>query len=139
MDARALAKELLSTMAEVKVSDFQNPTNELLGTDYFAVQYLEEHQDVTPSELSQALNVTNARITIIIKRLEKKGLAVRSAHPTDQRKYVVNLSEEGKTYLDQAQEDRLKFVSDMLEYLGEDDAKAYVRIITKLAQRGSEK
>ena len=138
MDARALAQELLATMEQVKVMDTPKQTEELMGTGYFVLRYLGSHSDVNPSEIGQALNVTAARISVIIKRLEKKDLVIRSAHPNDLRKFVINLSETGEQLLQQQEKERLDFAMNMMEYLGEDDAKAYIRIIKKLAQRDNQ-
>ena len=137
-DARALAKELLAAMQQSKVSSGSDPQGDLIGTDFLALRYLAAHGQATPGDISRALNVTTARISVVVRRLEKNGMIERNPHPTDLRKFVISLSTTGKQYLEEQATAQLAAVTGMLEYLGPDDAKAYVRIITKLAQRGSQ-
>lgn len=62
-------------------------------------------------------------------------MVVRNSHPTDLRKFVISITDDGRKLLKKQAETQLEFATDMMEYLGEADAKAYIRIITKLAHR----
>lgn len=55
-----------------------------------------EREDVTQTELGQALGVQPATVTNALKRLERKGLVMRVPDAADQRVSRVSLTEEGR-------------------------------------------
>ena len=52
---------------------------------------------VTQRELSQALQCTPRNVTGLVDALEAAGFVRRSAHPTDRRATLVELTEQGRT------------------------------------------
>ena len=62
-------------------------------TDYDALEALDEHGSLTPSELGSLLTLTSGAVTALIDRLEKLGWASRTRHPADRRKVVVTLTQ----------------------------------------------
>ncbi|GAY71933.1 MarR family winged helix-turn-helix transcriptional regulator [Lentilactobacillus kosonis] len=138
MDSRQLALKLLKAMnSNNRPTGIHGLADDTGGSDYFVLHYLEQHSDVTPSELSKSLHVTTARVSKIIRGLESKQLISRNSMPTDLRKFVISLTPLGKQALNDHDEKRLSYLSQMMEYLGEDDAEDYIRLITKLSQRGA--
>jgi DNA-binding MarR family transcriptional regulator len=61
-------------------------------SDYDALEALDEHGSLTPSELGTLLTLTSGSVTTLIDRLEKLGWASRNRHPDDRRKVVVTLT-----------------------------------------------
>lgn len=60
-------------------------------TDYDALEALDEHGPLTPSELGRLLTLTSGSVTALIDRLERLGWASRNRHPNDRRKVVITL------------------------------------------------
>ena len=61
--------------------------------------YQEQRNDVTPSELSEQLHVTRARVTAAVKELQKKEY-VQAVHPkTDRRRVYLMLTPPGTSYI----------------------------------------
>ena len=61
--------------------------------------YQEQRNDVTPSELSEQLHVTRARVTAAVKELQKKEY-VQAVHPkTDRRRVYLMLTPMGTSYI----------------------------------------
>lgn len=56
--------------------------------------------DVTPSSLSQYLELNKSSVTSLIDSLEKEGLVIRNPDPDDRRKCFISLSSEGRQYLE---------------------------------------
>ncbi len=56
----------------------------------------------TMTKLSQILSIDNSAITGLVDRLEKSGLAQRTANPKDRRTYLIRITEKGKTEIDRA-------------------------------------
>ena len=61
-------------------------------SDYNALEALDEHGPLTPSELGTMLTLTSGSVTALIDRLEKLGWASRNRHPDDRRKVIVALT-----------------------------------------------
>ncbi|KRM72087.1 MarR family winged helix-turn-helix transcriptional regulator [Lacticaseibacillus brantae] len=135
MNAKQLAQQFITVMKQNRVSSARDFSENALGVDYVLFQYLDQHENVTPSDLSQALHVTTARMTVILRRLEKANMITRSAHPTDLRKFIIALTPTGRKKLKDQETKQLTYLTDLMAYLGEEDAEAYIRIVSKLAKR----
>jgi DNA-binding MarR family transcriptional regulator len=64
-------------------------------TEAQAVSHLANHSELGQTELASMLGITTGATTALIDRLEAAGTAHRKAHPTDRRRSVVVLSEQG--------------------------------------------
>ncbi len=53
---------------------------------------------VTSKELSDALGVSSARMTVLLKKLAQKGLITKSPSPSDARAVVIALSAQGEVF-----------------------------------------
>lgn len=56
---------------------------------------------LTPSEVMARLTVTGATVTGLLDTLEARGLARRSPHPSDRRRVLVEITDEGRRLLDE--------------------------------------
>ncbi len=66
---------------------------------------LRELRDVgrtTPSELAQAVSLSQATITGILDRLESRGLVARARNPRDKRRVLCELTEAGRAAVESA-------------------------------------
>ena len=109
-----------------------------MGTENFILAYLGEYPDnATPREISQRFNITVARVSTVLKHLETKQLITRSINPTDKRKFIFELTDLGRQKVTELSQDRYNDLIDLVEYLGEEDAKDYIRILKKLAVRNA--
>ena len=59
-------------------------------------------QRLSPTELFKGLMLSSAGVTSRLDRLEERGLVRRTRHPNDRRGVLVELTEEGRTVLDDA-------------------------------------
>ncbi|WP_415777776.1 MarR family winged helix-turn-helix transcriptional regulator, partial [Kerstersia gyiorum] len=64
-----------------------------------AMQALREHAPMQGSQLAQAMNLTQATITTILDRLEKKGLVRRRRDEHDKRRVWIELTDAGITLM----------------------------------------
>jgi len=56
----------------------------------------------TMTELSRSLSIDNSAITGLVDRLEKSGLAERTANPADRRTFLIRITDKGKSEIDRA-------------------------------------
>ncbi|MGF7145600.1 DNA-binding MarR family transcriptional regulator [Anaerotaenia torta] len=87
-----------------------------------------------PSELSEALNSSTARISAALGTLEKKGQIRREIDTRNRRYILVTLTEEGRkrihAILQQMRGDMIRILTEM----GEEDAGEFVRLTTRFSE-----
>lgn len=134
MDYKELASELMQKMYVLNKVRPHRQINESMQGEAFVLKYLAYHGgSVLPSEISNVMGISSARIAATLNSLERKGLITRNIDTGDRRRILVNLTSEGKTVADEHNQQILEKTSNMLSLLGEHDAREYVRITGKLA------
>ncbi len=63
------------------------------------IKTVDQFQPISQTELAQKAVKDNASITRTLDILEKKNLLIRSADPSDRRKYLIELSKEGSDFV----------------------------------------
>lgn len=87
----------------------------------------------TPGKIIERLDFTGARLSAIIKSLESKGLVERRKHSSDKRSTIVALTDEGKEHYISLRAEIISNALTIIEQLGEDDVREFLRIVSKLA------
>lgn len=135
MDYNALAAEFLKNMGSVRKAKVQKNIHEALQGEGVVLHYIASHGDeVQPGEISQKMNVSTARIATTLNSLEKKGLITRQIDTSNRRQILVRITQKGKDFAETHRKTILGVAANMLELLGEQDAKEYVRITKRLAE-----
>jgi len=116
-------------------SMFFDSKGELMVMGYLAHEKNEEQ----PSVLAEQCHVSTARIACILNSLEKKGLITRKAKESDARKIKVCLTKKGIALTKTKDKQIFTDMKEMLEFLGEEDAKNHVRILKRIAEYLSQK
>lgn len=127
-----LADELMKSSFKKK-SPFSTPEDISRGEVGIMIFLTTERNNVLAGDLAQELSLSSGRIAIALKSLESKGFIARRIDENDKRKVIVSVTENGKKF---AEKGRLRYLEDtqkLLRFLGEDDAKSFVRIIKKIA------
>jgi DNA-binding MarR family transcriptional regulator len=74
----------------------------LTGPQLAALKELRRRGALPPSSLARRVHLSQATVTGIIKRLEKRGLVERTPSDSDRRSIVLALTDAGRELLDQA-------------------------------------
>lgn len=139
MDYESLAHEYMEVMHHMHGRNAQKRFNDSLHGEHFVLSYISKHEgNVIPSDISNAMGATSARIAAALNSLEKKGLILRRIDAEDRRRILIDLTDAGRERVHKQNQMMMSFVTNMLQYLGEDDAKEYIRIMKKLADRNPE-
>ena len=134
MDYTVLAADLLERMRELRKAGFQRHLEGHLQGENFVLSYLAlQQQYALPSNISKEMNVSTARVTATLNKLEKKGLITRKISTDDRRKVKVEITEKGRKRAESLHCAFLVHAAELLRRLGDDDAKEYLRITGKLA------
>lgn len=99
------------------------------------LSFLKKHNNSqTPTQLSEALGVSTARVAALLNRMEKKGLVERRKHPDNNRNVMVYLLPEGERVSAEQEETFNRRVVSFFETLGEKDAEQFVKYQRKMLE-----
>ena len=100
--------------------------------------YLCGKDQTVAGDLADALNLTSGRIANILRQLERKNYVMRTNGRVDRRKVYVALTPEGKRHTEEVYQAILAKYQNLIDAIGEDEAKEYLRlnklILDKLSQ-----
>ncbi len=85
-----------------------------------------------PSDLSEQIHASTARIAVVLNRLERKGFVSRAIDTADRRRILVTLTEAGREYTETVRAQLCENMKCLLEELGEQDAQEYLRITKRI-------
>lgn len=133
LDYTYLANELIDLRARTPQIKMERSILEMGRGEVLVMNYLSSNKNrAYPKDISKALMLTTARIAAILKNLEKHDMITKTQDSLDNRQTVVELTDAGVASISARKEKLVQATAKMLETLGEDDAKAYIRIQKKL-------
>lgn len=132
----ALAKELFAHIHAMQKSKHKRHLGEDgMHGEHFVLYFLStKTKEVLPSEISEEMNVSTARIATALNGLQDKGFITRDINARDRRQILVQLTPSGRAMAAELAQKHLGHFSKMLEALGEPDATEYVRITGRIAE-----
>lgn len=134
MDYKSLAEQFLINTFELNKQKHQQVMDESMKGEHFVLYYLYNlNNNAVPSEISEIMGVSSARIAAVLNKLENKGLITREIDLKDRRRILVKLSTEGNKKAKEQRQLVMDKTIEVLKLLGEEDAKEFVRITSKLA------
>ncbi len=135
MDYNDLAKQYLQTFLQFYRTRINQMMNESMHGEAYVLQYIANNDaDVVPGDISSAMGVSTARMATVLKGLENKGWITRHFDANDRRRTILRLTQAGAEQADYCTCRMLESTAKMLEYLGENDAKEYIRILCRLSE-----
>lgn len=135
MDYSKLADEYLEHMDMFRRFKPQQKINESMRGETFALHHIAMNSGpVIPSEISDAIGISGARIAATLNSLESKGYITRRIDLSDRRRILITLTDKGKEQEEAHRRMLCETVEKMLRQLGERDAKEYIRISRKMAE-----
>jgi len=89
-------------------------------------------QPLAPTTIAERLIVTTASVTSLLDTLERRGLVERRPDPTDRRKLLIVVTQEGKAIVDQFLPEVVALQTAALATLSEDQRRQLVELLTTL-------
>ena len=108
-------------------------------TDFAALEALLHKGPLTISEIQDKVRLASGSMTAAVDRLEKLGLVVRKASPSDRRARVVHLTTEGKRLAASSFEQHAKDLEALMSALSEKEMDHLHRSLKKLGLAAAEK
>lgn len=134
---KQLADELLRTLRSMGGTHFRHATSGLMQGEKGLLFCLYKHSDmeeITPSFLSQRLEVKRPAVTIMLNSLEEKGYVsrIRKQNAADKRKICILLTPKGKEFVErifQSVEDAMLY---LVRTMGNQDVEELIRLTKRV-------
>lgn len=86
----------------------------------FALKLLDsaEENRLSAGAISEAMGVSTARVAVLLKKMESKGLITRECDRTDARVRVVCLSESGRAVAERMNDNIRRHISNVIDRVG---------------------
>ncbi len=91
-------------------------------------------QAVTSKEISDALHVSSARMTVLLQKMEGEGLVEKSHSPTDARAILVSLTTKGLQKAEEIERQRYECIAEILEEYTLEDLERLFQQLEKIHQ-----
>ncbi|MDT2750957.1 MarR family winged helix-turn-helix transcriptional regulator [Enterococcus thailandicus] len=102
------------------------------------IQQLSLKDERTAVLLSEALDMDKPTISGIIKRLEKKGLVIKTENPSDLRSQLISLTDSGHEILGECQAISEQILANYLTVLSTDEQTTLNVLLTKINQENNQ-
>jgi DNA-binding MarR family transcriptional regulator len=97
--------------------------------ELFVLHFLSMRNTATlPSELSSALHASTARISALLRSLEKKGQIERDIDKSNRRNILVTITEAGYERVNTEMKEMQKSMRQVFTDMGETDAVEFIRL-----------
>lgn len=87
---------------------------------------------VTAGKLSEDIGVSEARITALIKKMEKRGYIVKEKDSSDARITIIKLSEKGKKTADTIRKNLRSNIEIVIDSIGMGKIEQYIKLTTEI-------
>lgn len=135
MDYGELAKQFLHNSYQYRSRAHQKRFDDNMHGEAFAMSYIfRQGGTVLPSDISNEMNISSARVAVMLNNLESKGFLTRQIDNSDRRRILVELTQDGIEFAKKHNKTVINYIVRILKLLGEHDAKELVRIIGRLAK-----
>jgi len=135
MDYDTLTGEFIRNMQSLQVAIRKGHIPDNIQGEMFVLIFIKErHGKIIPSDISDAIGVSSARVAAALNSLEKKGLITRRIDSDDRRRIIVELTPEGMVLAEEHKKMQMENIRAMLTLLGEEDSAELVRIIGRLSE-----
>lgn len=139
MDKDILAKSLLDAFDSINKQElFEKMKIVFKGENLMLAILMDMGGKATPGELIKYTECTAARLTAIAKSLENKGFVKRIQNSEDKRSTIIEMTSEGIARFMLLQKESIERIFNLIEMLGENDAKEFVRLIKRLSEISSD-
>ena len=133
MNRYQISHEIIEELCKLKAKQCLEFLDEKFRGTYPLLRILKESNGgVSAGKLAKELNVSTARIAVILCNLELKKLITKQKSNEDARKTIVLISEKGKEIVDQIDKEVIEYFLKGFEKLDDEDLSKLKEIIIKL-------
>jgi MarR family transcriptional regulator, transcriptional regulator for hemolysin len=100
--------------------------------------YVGDHAGCHMGDVAKSFRVTLPAVTHIIDRLEQKQFVLRGDHPADRRMYVLELTRQGKTLVEELHTMQMRSVEEVLARMSAEDRGRVLKGLEALVDAAAE-
>jgi DNA-binding MarR family transcriptional regulator len=120
----------LSEIMSNSKKDMLENINRANKGEHFVLHFLSmSNSAVLPSELSVALGSSTARISALLRNLEKKGLLEREIDKSNRRNILVTITEAGRKHAENEKVEMQERMTRLFNEMGEADTLEFIRLM----------
>lgn len=133
MDKTELRNELMAELWRMIKLNLIVNLREFIEGETAALWYIHScgKNAITPSQISDNLNISRARAANILRALRRKGFVEMEIDSVDRRKMLVSLTEKGDAFLDEKYDFLVRYFDLYVDELGEKDITELIRLLRK--------
>ena len=124
LTTKLFSAAVASLVTEAAIHSLDSDGEGMTATQYHALRYIRLHNSPIAGELAEALQISNAAVTKLIDRLEKKGLVIRGSDPSDRRAMRLQLSAKGQKIATQLSETEQAYFSKIMARMDPSEIEA---------------
>ncbi len=125
-------KEAIAFFNDLMAQNQQNAMDNLSKMnkgEHFVLQYLiVKNKEINPSELSDALQSSTARISALLGVLERKGQICREVDKSDRRNILVTITEAGRQRIESVIDKMNGLTARIFLAMGEKNTREFLRL-----------
>lgn len=128
-----IAKKIIDKINKVNPFDFLNLIDKNGQGMNHILSYLKaKKEDVTAGELAIQLNVSTARIAVLLKKLEKLNMIAKKVSSFDARVTIVTITETGLKHIDEETKKSVSIMQKILKKVDPKEIEEFIRLATKI-------
>ena len=127
------ALDYFNQFRECKFSSLQKPFTGADSGMGFILVYMYHHiKEASQKALAEKMNVSKARITSLIKKMEERGLVNRKTSMEDERVNIISLTGKGNELGEKMVQYSLKIVMRLIDEIGTDEIDRFITTLLKI-------
>ena len=101
-------------------------------SEFAVLEALYQKGELTVQQICQKVLINSGSMTYVIDKLVKKGLLNRKTSAGDRRVYYIQLTNEGRTFMDDIFPKHEAFISDIFSSLSEEEQEQFITMMKKV-------
>ena len=135
MTKQEKAFEYLNKFRNCKLSSLKDTFSSVDSGMNFILFYMYTYvKEVTAKELAEQMNVSKARITSLIQKLEERGLVQRKTSYEDERVNIISLTEKGNEEGEELINYSLKVIMQIMDEIGLEEIDRFLETLFKVKE-----
>lgn len=124
--------KIFNTIKSKKIVDFFN--DGFSGMNIALKILYDSGSPLSAGQISDSLDISTARVAVLLSNLENKGLILKSKSNTDARVTIVNLTNEGRKLIEERREKLFNRLEQILSKLNSKEQKQLFGLLQKILE-----